>query len=208
MKSSKILILVFTLTFPVILYLFLTFYGSNEFDLPIFFENENEFCNDFKALENITETLQCSENKPYSLEEILAGNINILHFPNIREDNQQLENELNRLISTFADEDNIKLHAIYNDQQTELGGYLMQSNALTNYNVSNYFYNKLTDCYMMLPSKEWEGEHPAEVVLDEHTTLLLMDQEGRIRGYYDGLETKDVDRLILEIRILMTKQNK
>ncbi len=33
--------------------------------------------------------------------------------------------------------------------------------------------------------------------------LVLVDKEGVIRGYYDGTDKKDVDRLILEIRVLL-----
>ncbi|GAB4395735.1 MAG: hypothetical protein OHK0053_06030 [Microscillaceae bacterium] len=33
--------------------------------------------------------------------------------------------------------------------------------------------------------------------------FILVDKEGRIRGYYNGTEREDVDRLILEIKILL-----
>jgi protein SCO1 len=33
--------------------------------------------------------------------------------------------------------------------------------------------------------------------------LILVDKEGHIRGFYDGTDKKDVDRLILEIRVLL-----
>lgn len=35
------------------------------------------------------------------------------------------------------------------------------------------------------------------------TKFMLVDGKGRVRGYYDGIEAKDVDRLILEINVLM-----
>jgi protein SCO1 len=45
------------------------------------------------------------------------------------------------------------------------------------------------------------------VSIDEtfiHTEkLLLIDKEGYIRGFYDGTEKKEVDRLILEIKVLL-----
>lgn len=34
------------------------------------------------------------------------------------------------------------------------------------------------------------------------TKFMLIDKEGRIRGYYDGIEREEVDKLILEIKIL------
>jgi protein SCO1/2 len=32
--------------------------------------------------------------------------------------------------------------------------------------------------------------------------LILVDKEGYIRGFYDGTDKKDVDRLMLEIKVL------
>ncbi len=38
--------------------------------------------------------------------------------------------------------------------------------------------------------------------------LVLVDKEGIVRGFYDGTDTKDVDRLILEIRVLLDGYSK
>lgn len=36
-----------------------------------------------------------------------------------------------------------------------------------------------------------------------HEKLVLVDKSGVIRGYYDGADKKDIDRLLLEIRVLL-----
>ena len=36
------------------------------------------------------------------------------------------------------------------------------------------------------------------------TKFILVDEKDRIRGYYDGLDPKDVDRLMQEISILLS----
>jgi protein SCO1 len=38
--------------------------------------------------------------------------------------------------------------------------------------------------------------------------LVLVDKKGQIRGYYDGTDKKDVDRLVAEIRILLDNYKK
>ncbi len=38
--------------------------------------------------------------------------------------------------------------------------------------------------------------------------LVLVDKEGIVRGFYDGTDKEDVDRLVLEIRILLDIYNK
>jgi protein SCO1/2 len=43
---------------------------------------------------------------------------------------------------------------------------------------------------------------PASETFARNEKLLLVDKAGVIRGYYDGTDKKDVDRLILEIRVL------
>lgn len=34
-------------------------------------------------------------------------------------------------------------------------------------------------------------------------TVLLIDQKQRVRGYYDGMQEKEIDRLVVETRILL-----
>jgi protein SCO1/2 len=36
---------------------------------------------------------------------------------------------------------------------------------------------------------------------------VLIDEENRIRGYYNIMEREETDRLVLELRILQSKQN-
>ncbi|SDM72395.1 SCO family protein [Siphonobacter aquaeclarae] len=43
---------------------------------------------------------------------------------------------------------------------------------------------------------------PASETFTHDSKLVLVDKEGVIRGYYDGEDREEVDRLILEIRIL------
>ena len=35
--------------------------------------------------------------------------------------------------------------------------------------------------------------------------IALIDQEGRIRGYYDGTSTKAVDQLFIDLHLLLKK---
>ncbi len=38
--------------------------------------------------------------------------------------------------------------------------------------------------------------------------LVLVDKQGIVRGFYDGTNNEDVDRLVLEIRVLLDIYNK
>ncbi|MBK6263723.1 hypothetical protein JKA74_01645 [Marivirga sp. S37H4] len=208
MKISKILILFVVLSLPVILYLLLTFYGKNEFDLPKYFIDRNEQCTDFVQISEIEDSLHTVNGKRFKLHEVLKENINVLHFPESGVDNQPLQNELKRLLDTFSDQEKIELHTILvaKDSSYFQGNKFINSENAYQYHVSSDFYDLLTTCYLALPTKNWVGDHPAEMKLDLSKILVLIDGDMQIRGYYDGLETKDVDRLILEIRILLSKK--
>lgn len=206
MKVKKILILVIVLSLPVILYLFLTYFGNNEFDLPVYFAEENEKCDEFQQLKDVNGVIHLNENN-ILLSEILKGNINVVHFPNPRIDNQQLINELDRLISTLSEEGPVVVHSFFKGDSTpdDQLPELLASEAASSYQLDVATHKSFTECYFALPTVLWQGNHPSEMELPQEQILVLVDKDLKIRGYYDGLETKDVDRLILEIRILLSK---
>lgn len=51
-------------------------------------------------------------------------------------------------------------------------------------------------------AKSTKTLQPGETI-PPHEKLVLVDKAGVIRGYYDGGDKKDVDRLLLEIRVLL-----
>lgn len=211
MKKSKILILTITLSFPVILYLFLRSYGENEFDLPVFFENEERvYCNDSLAIKDNLELIDLNNKNFVELSDIYAADYKVIHFPNVQDPEiQTLKNEVNRILNTF---DDLSLSILSflpnsNDKVDQVGTKSFLSADRTN----TYLYAQdrkdfYVDCLYVFPTKEWNGKHPSEETIAVDHTLVLLDQENKIRGYYDGYETKEVDRLILEIRVLLSNK--
>jgi hypothetical protein len=43
------------------------------------------------------------------------------------------------------------------------------------------------------------------LLMDEDMSVALVDHENRIRGYYDGNDRDEIDRLIVEIKIILKK---
>ena len=105
MKKSKILILLITLTFPVILYLFLRSYGQNEFALPVFFEKEEKvFCNDSSMINQSIQVFSLNLEDSFKLENVYKADYKVIHFPNVENSEiQTLKNEMNRILNTFND---------------------------------------------------------------------------------------------------------
>ncbi|WMN10698.1 hypothetical protein QYS49_35700 [Marivirga salinae] len=211
MKKSKILILLFTLTFPVILYLFLRSYGQNEFALPVFFENaEKKFCNDSTVKSNSVQVFSLNLQDSFKLEDIYNADFKIIHFPNPQDSEiQTLKNELNRVFNTF---DELSINLLSFEAITNKMGEMKVSKAfLPGQRSETYLYptaekDVFVNCIYAFPTQDWEGEHPTEEIIAFDHTLVLLDEENRIRGYYDGYETKEVDRLILEIRVLLSNR--
>ncbi|WP_375580833.1 hypothetical protein ABWH96_07390 [Marivirga tractuosa] len=208
MKKSKILILTITLSFPVILYLFLRSYGQNEFALPVFFENEEKlYCNDSSNANDLIQVFSLNLEDSFKLENVYKADYKVVHFPNVDDSEiQTLKNELNRILNTFDDLSinllSFKSLTTENDQSVSF----LSANRSNTYLYTQDYKDIFINCIYAFPTEAWKGKHPSEETIPIDNTLILLDQENKIRGYYDGYETKEVDRLILEIRVLLSNK--
>ena len=63
---------------------------------------------------------------------------------------------------------------------------------------------------MVNGKEEWNGDDRAEfrkcvLAVPNSEDLVLVDKEGKIRGYYVSTDREEVDRLLLELEILLKK---
>jgi protein SCO1/2 len=208
MKKSKIFILLFTLSFPVILYLFLRFYGQNKFDLPVFFETEVKAYCDNTNINEESIKIYTQEGDSIQLLESYSADFKVVHIPNSdNKEIQTLKNELNRVLNTFEDLsiDIISLQPKSANDSLIAGESFLNRDKAHSFWFDNNKKNQIVNCVYAFPTEQWKGNHPSEEEFLIYNTLVLLDKENRIRGYYDGYETKEVDRLILEIRVLLSK---
>jgi len=211
MKKSKILILLFTLSFPVILYLFLRSYGENEFALPVFFEKEKRaFCSDSSKNANSVQLFNLNQEDSMTLEDAYSADFKVVHFPNSKDSEiQTLKNELNRVLNTFNDLSlniiSLEGISIKNGDSSTYHEFLSKNKAKT-FLYREFEKENLVNCIYVFPTEQWEGQHPSDETIPIESTLVLLDKENKLRGYYNGYETKEVDRLILEIRVLLSNE--
>lgn len=211
MKKSKFLILLVTLSFPVILYLFLRSYGQNQFALPVFFDGEEKVLCTEPTVHAQSEFLySLDQADSLALDEMYQADYKIVHFPNSENaEIQTLKNELNRVLNTF---DNLSINILSFKSVGIVSSDIENARTfLDRERASTYLYSieqkdDFVNCIFAFPTKDWDGEHPAEIDLPVENTVVLLDDENKIRGYYDGYETKEVDRLILEIRVLLSNR--
>lgn len=211
MKTSKILILLFTLSFPVILYLFLRSYGVNKYELPIFFDDTQKLlCRNPAADLELLYLFPAKSSDSIPFRQALSADYKVIHFPDIEYvEIQSLKNELSRVLNTLSD---ISIHTVTlipleADDMDNIGmNEFITKDAAYTYRYDSQVKDELIHCVFAFPTNEWNGRHPSEEIIPVEETLILLDQNNQIRGYYNGFKTKEVDRLILEMSVLLSNQ--
>ncbi|MFQ3213259.1 MAG: protein SCO1/2 [Marivirga sp.] len=206
MKSKKFLLLAITISFPVIFYLFLRSFGQNEYDLPYFFQDEGIACSDALGFVDVSVLDLSNSQDTLALNVVLDNTVSIVLFPSLDNDNQSLKNELNRTGQNLKGKLDLRFIAFYDNDSSLLNSLSLEDIKVDNYGALAGSYNELVSCNFKLPSNLYTGQHPAEEQWPVHEILVLIDEQDQIRGYYNGFETKDVDRLILEVNVLLSKK--
>ncbi len=117
--------------------------------------------------------------------------------------------EMKRLQENFRDDDQVKLVSFTVDPEFDTPEVLAEYAARyqANYEKWRFLTGKKKDIYDLayFGFKVNAMEEGDEVTPDflHATKFMLIDPLGRIRGYYEATNREDVDRLILEVKILL-----
>jgi protein SCO1/2 len=182
MRSSlkKILLLV-TLVVPVLTYLFLRSFGDNRYELPVYYQEEGsvESCVDLL----FPHTIDLGQLTPQ------PAAASVFYFPATVTSNK-LYQQLSRIIATLSD---VGVYGLISEPaEVTIGtGLLIPSNT---------DFLEIVNCQLLMGEGSGLSEPPKN-------KLVLVDKFGRIRGYYDGAEFDDMDRLELELKILFAEYN-
>ena len=217
--SKRTGILLLLLAFPVFVYLFLKFFGKNKYGLPRYFpqdiiertdKGETVFDTvfhkipDFKLLASTGDSIS---------QKLVEGKIYVADFffttcPGIC---PQMSSQLKRVQEAFIDDPEVLIlsHTVdpVNDTLQALQAYAKGFKAIP----TKWFFltgpkYKLYDLAIKgyyLPASE-DSSVTGEP-FTHSSKLMLVDKKGIVRGVYDGTDTKDVDRLILEISVLKSE---
>ena len=200
-KSLSKLILFILLIIPILIFLFLKFFGTNYHDLPVYYEDGVDttfaLCNFPKGqhrLENFTYVLPNGQLMGLDLN----NRIDLYYLSqNIEAENsKKILNALNRVQQQFREWPYFQITVL----RTDINQATFEDD-ITAMDPQWIF--------GFIPIEQAENFARCGLVLDFETesekvnsTLVLVDEEHRIRGYYDGLDISEIDRLILEVRIL------
>ena len=195
MNKGKSIFLFLILVLPIIIYLFLQGFGKNHFAIPIYFQSGIEKPLDGCSVTASQETYQLNTDLISELIQAPYNNNQISVFELGNENSEKLRNNLYTFLDKYKDHEKIKLISIRSISDT-----LNKSNrysAWKRYNLPDSNLLKLGRCILQLEINK---------SLKADSGLILVDQNQRIRGYYDPMVLKEIDRLNTELYILLNEQ--
>jgi protein SCO1/2 len=226
--SLKAGLLILLLVIPALAFLFLKNFGRNEFSLPRYIPQidstsgeimiKTSIVNGREVTDTVFHTIPdftlTDQNNNKVTGEIVKGKIHVADFffarcPGIcpkmssqlqRVQDQFLNNPDVVILSYTVDPEHDSVEALQNYAE-QYGAikdkwYLLTGNRSQIYDLAKrgYFVNAKEG---NLQSSDLEENFV-------HTDkFILVDKEGHIRGFYNGTDPKDVDRLNLEVKILL-----
>ncbi|GAB3267646.1 hypothetical protein GCM10027347_36680 [Larkinella harenae] len=220
-------ILLLLLVVPAFIFLFLKIFGENQFTLQTFFpvvdaktgKIETRPGSDpllgnktqdtvFYTLPPIVGTLP--GKKPFSTA-ALQGKLYIASFFGLDCDTTcaKVANQVNRvqdifsqnpdvILVSYVDNDSAAQHVIQSNEVLPDKWLLARPDSLETTFVAEQYYR--------IKQRPMTGRKNETFTLYEG--LVLIDRQGHIRGFYNGTDKTDVDRLVLEIRVLLDIDSK
>ncbi|CAN5389065.1 SCO family protein [soil metagenome] len=219
MKSLyKAGILLFLLAVPVFIFVFLKSFGRNNYELPVYYEegviSSLSNCNFNTGTHTIPDFQFSSHTNKSVSGDILENKITVVDFfftscPNIC---PVMSKQLSRVQEKFKDNNSVNIISITVDPEHDTPEVLQTYAERYQVNNTNWVFltgNKekiysLARCGFILPVEDGDGS-PEDFIHSEK--FILVDGQKRIRGYYDGTDREDVDRLILEINVLLSQKS-
>jgi protein SCO1 len=232
-KTIKAGILIVALVVPALIFLYLKGFGENHYELPYLIPLTDSTTGNVLMKKNLNPRwnqpemdtvfhtipeweLTDANGKMFS-SKILKDKIYVADFFFTRCTSicPKMSTQLTRVQDTFSQNSDINLVSIsvdpLYDEPKVLQKYAKEYDAI---NGKWHFLTGEKKAIYPLAVKGYfipvadASEYDKAVKAPDETfihseKLILVDKEGHIRGFYDGTNKKDVDRLILEMRVLI-----
>ena len=199
-KGFKIFVLTFILLTPAAIYIFLQAFGHNEFDLPELSEN--------RGMEDQDVNIQWPD-RLYDVNGTKADLSNldekiiILEFVSSLSDNREQSFQAKRISDIFQDETSVSILRVFMNKNSVIPFPASSNTDQTVKNITVLYAGEDEINNMMQSVLSSEGNHETDYGYDK---LFLLDNEKKIRGSYMINDFDEIDRLILEVKILLKKE--
>ncbi len=214
-NTIKVFLLVLLLAVPACLYLILAKTGKNQYKIQVF-NPKSEFCpppTSGDTMHRVPPFRLISQDGKTITDKDFEGKIYVADFiftrcPSIC---PVMTSELTRVQEAFRGNPDVKIISHSIDPQYDsiqvLKAYSQKHSADNSQwsfvtGDSTQIYNLAKCGYFMAIQKSPDSR----LVFDHSDKLILIDKQRRIRGFYAGTKSEEVDRLILEIQILMREE--
>ncbi len=179
-KTIKILFLIAALVIPSMVYIFLRGFGENKFEIPVYYPNGLTI----EGCSSDTSTTHLVKFENYKLQ-----GAQLFYFPKWVNSNE-FYRQCERIM---AKPYQVVFIAIADTTlQSKLGNTLVVADENQLFNIAN--------CALVL------GQEVA-IAKPIFNRLVLVDAKKRIRGYYNGADLEDMDRLDIELDILSKEKD-
>jgi protein SCO1 len=201
-RIVKVVILLLMLAIPIGIILFLHSFGRNEYTLPVFYEEGMKVCDTSTTLHTIPDFTFFSPIAGKITTEVLEEKISVVNFfeAGCKGDCPSVFDALANLQSDFATNDQVQIISIST-------GLVLKDTLLAF--AQKYKSDAVKWLYLIEKQAKVLDLAKCGFGLDEINdlhpleTVVLIDDQKRIRGYYNIADAKEADRLVLEIRILL-----
>lgn len=210
-KNVKAGLLILLLAAPVFLYLLFTSQTTNYYNLPIF--GPRVMGDDGDTVYHRVPIFSFNDAQGREVtSELFKDKIYIADFFFSRCEGicPKMNKQLERVQNYFEDDNNVLIlsHSVdpSYDQGEVLSTYAERFQAKSN---KWFFVTGDADSIYEMATKGYfvvAGEEDTDAKFVHSEKLVLIDKKGQIRGYYDGTDTEDVNRLILEIGVLYQEE--
>jgi len=189
---KKRIILLMTLAIPVAVFLFLKIFGENKYEIPVYFEQGIEGCSDLSQPHTVNMDLLRVSPKNYCVIGLMDSLID--------EDNRAFVTELIRIQDAFYGRAEPQFILLTDSDSQETQSTLMDLFKENGLNPAYTTFVKLNTSEMQdfIECGLGFGKPDGGEIED----LALVDEEGKIRGFYARNDREQTDRLILELKIL------
>jgi protein SCO1/2 len=212
----KLVFLFILLLIPVAIVLFLHRYGENHYEIPVYYSNAADMSSDlcvFPEGQHLIPSFAFTDQDNRLIgEESLTGKITVVDFiftncPSMCKD---MSAEMLRVQDAFRGDGQLQLLSFTVDPEHDKPQVLKEYAERVGVNGTNWRFltgekvllYEIARCGFLLPVQEGDGGSEDFI---HSNKFVLIDGQRRIRGYYDGDDRQEVDRLIQEIRILKTE---
>lgn len=208
--SPKGIILFFVVLLPTLLFVLLKFYGVNYYDLPVHYENGIDSvafdCGNQKEQHFVADFLFTTHEGDNIGASFLEGKITVINFfytkCGISCDDEN--EELSRVYNFYKDYPSFQILSVsLNPAVDSLASIKTYAASQKRDEVRWYFARggmsetlDFVNCGLVITLAKDKYGMPFT------SQMVLLDEQKRIRGYYDATNRSDIDRLVTEVSIL------